>query len=115
VRLVNKPYTLEQLYDTCSAEQRTIMRQARRCRMCEKPFCAPVDKLDVRGIMRRVAVGNFFGALKRWQQQPVAENKLTEFEANCILGIEGEEPVAIREVLSYLIGLTTELSDGVNI
>ena len=81
------------------------MCQARRCRMCEKPVCAPVDKLDVRGIMRRVAAGNFVGALKRWQQQPVAEYELTGFEANCILGIEGEKPVAIREVLNYLMGL----------
>lgn len=105
VRLVNKPFTQDQLYDTYPADQRAVMRQARRCRMCEKPVCAHVDKLDVRGIMRRVAVGNFVGALKRWQQQSVEKDKLIEFEANCILGIEGEEPVAVREVLDYLMGL----------
>lgn len=105
VRLVEKPYTRDQLYDTFSKAQQAVMRQALRCRLCEKPACARTDEMDVRGIMRRVAVGNFTGALKRWKEMPFADlARLEAFESACVLGRAGK-PAAIREVIRFLEGM----------
>ena len=79
------------------------MRQALRCRFCEEPYCATRDEADVRGVMRRVAVGNYTGAINRWNSQPADEEQQEIFEAQCIRTLEGDEPVAIREVVSFLM------------
>lgn len=102
VRLVEKPYTRTQLYDTYPKEERKAMLQALHCRMCKNPACARSSEIDIRGIMRRVAVGNFSGAYKRWQELPVDESLLEDIETSCILNSEGEAAVAIREVLHFL-------------
>jgi len=52
--------------------------------------------------MRRVTVGNFVGAKKCWFEGPVELEKLVQYENNCIWNLEVEEPVQIKEVVSYL-------------
>jgi hypothetical protein len=43
------------------------------------------------------------GAKKCWLKAPVNQQKLAQFENNCVWNLEGEDPVQIKEVVSYLI------------
>jgi prolycopene isomerase len=58
VRIVDKPFRAEGLYHGYPQEMRAVMRQASRCQYCEDPQCSRNTAYDIRGIMRRVAVGN---------------------------------------------------------
>jgi len=102
VRLVDKPFTSDRLYETYDEPERTIMRHALRCRLCEHPSCTHGDPTDIRGIMRRVAVGNWVGAKKRWIEAPVDSATLERYEANCICARENGDAVPIREVVACI-------------
>jgi prolycopene isomerase len=102
IRLVEKPFTADRLYETDPEPRRTILRQAMRCRFCEHPSCTQGEQTDMRGILRRVAVGNLVGARKAWLQAPADDAALARFEANCICAQENGTPVAIREVIGYI-------------
>ncbi len=102
VRIVEKPFTSYRLYETYAEPEKTVMRQALRCRMCEHPSCTQREHTDIRGIMRRVAVGNFVGAKKCWLKDPTDSLALERYESNCICARENGSPVPIREVISYL-------------
>jgi prolycopene isomerase len=103
VRIVEKPFTTGKLFEGASVEDKAIMRSAMCCRFCEYPSCTRREATDIRGIMRRVAVGNFAGARKAWAKAPVATAKLAEYEANCISGREEDAPVEIKKVIAYLL------------
>jgi len=49
-----------------------------------------------------VAVGNFVGAKKCLLKAPVDGEKLVQYENNCVWNLEGEEPVQIKELVTYL-------------
>ncbi len=100
IRIVPKPFTEDRLYDGYEGAQREVMRKAMRCRFCEHPACTA--QVDIRGIMRRVAVGNFAGAKKCWLQGPAAVEEQEKFEARCICGANGGDAVEIRAVVKYL-------------
>ncbi|NLV50325.1 MAG: FAD-dependent oxidoreductase [Clostridiales bacterium] len=104
VRLVNKPFMPGMLFEDCAEREREIMLKALRCRMCERPSCT--DKADIRGIMRRTAVGNFTGAKKCWLKAPADSEALERFESNCICAREGGSAVDICGVIKYLTGET---------
>ena len=74
----------------------------RQCRFCEKPSCTKDAATDVRGIMRRVAAGNFVGARRAWLKAPADLATLEDFEKNCICAVEDGESIAIKEIVSYL-------------
>lgn len=103
VRIVSKPFTKDRLFADYDEEERQVMIKAMRCRLCEQPTCVKDRSVDVRGIMRRTAVGNFVGAKKCWLKAPSDQEKLVQFESNCIWNLEGEEAVHIQEVISYLV------------
>lgn len=96
VTLVEAPFTKEQLYASADHTRNQIQWAARRCQFCEHPACSRGTDLDVRGIMRRVTVGNFVGA-KRKLDASMVENP-AELEKKCIR----EEKVAIGKVCQYL-------------
>jgi prolycopene isomerase len=98
VHLIQAPFTCEQLYASVEPEQRAIMQEARRCQLCEHPTCSHQTDLDVRGIMRRVSVGNFVGAKRKLTESSVQNPSI--LEPNCIR----EEKVAIGKVCEYLKG-----------
>ena len=102
IRLVDKPFTPDRLYETYPELERTVMKKALRCRLCEHPSCTCGDKTDIRGIMRRVSVGNITGAKKCWEKAPVDEATLESYEDNCICAHESGKAVSIREVVSYI-------------
>ena len=100
VRIVEKPFTADRLYDGNDKTTRTVMRKAMRCRLCEHPTCSA--EVDIRGIMRRVAVGNFKGAKKCWLQNPTDQDSLEKYEKTCIRAIENKSAVEIQAVIDYL-------------
>lgn len=104
VRMVEKPFTADMLYGTYDEKARDAMRSAMRCRFCEHPFCTSGKGSDVRGIMRRVAAGNFKGALKCWLKNPADPETLEKYEKNCIWALENSMPVEIKKVIKYIIG-----------
>ncbi len=104
VKIVEKPFITDRLFESYDERSRSVMQAAMRCRLCEFPSCTAGDAADIRGIMRRVAAGNFIGAKKCWDKAPVDDARLTEFEGACRCAKEEGTPVQIREVIHYLIG-----------
>jgi len=102
VRIVEKPFLAEQLHAGVAEPERTVMRQALGCRLCEHPSCTASETTDIRGILRRMAVGNFTGARKLWQKAPAGPEMLELFESRCIRAQGVEGPVPIREIIRYL-------------
>ncbi|MCK7479100.1 MAG: hypothetical protein M0C28_18345 [Candidatus Moduliflexus flocculans] len=65
--------------------------EASRCLFCEHPTCADPAHFDVRGMNRRVAVGNLVGARSQDRQfspkldeQPIATTLLAECGGRCV-------------------------------
>ena len=52
--------------------------------------------------MRRVAVGNFVGALKAWDKHPVNLETLERYESQCICNVDEGKGIQIRKVINYL-------------
>ncbi|MFA5006109.1 MAG: FAD-dependent oxidoreductase [Candidatus Izemoplasmatales bacterium] len=113
VRIVPHPFTEDRLNADVPEPERTIMRQASRCRFCEHPTCVDHAIFDVRGMNRRVAVGNFAGARRLVMALPVDPDARDAFlrtcESRCVLKLGGEDPVAIGPIALHL---TTPLREG---
>jgi len=106
VRMVAKPFGADSLYEEYPAEKRAIMLEAYRCQYCEEPQCSTDTAWDIRGIMRRVAVGNFVGAEKLARQvlteKGLKKASLAECEKRCVLNKDVGSPVAIQAVVNYI-------------
>ncbi len=106
VNIVNKPYEKKDLFSNYTGEKKRIMQKAWECLLCERPNCSKPMDLDLRGIMRRVVVGNFYGAKKLARIGLGGENKkefLKKAQGKCVKNIKGQEPVEIEEVIDYLL------------
>jgi len=106
VRIVEKPYKENQLFESVPPTERAVMRLAMQCRLCEQPTCS--DRTDIRGIMRRVSVGNFVGARCCWQKDPVDGQALVQCETRCICDAEGDGSVKIRQVIQFINAQSSE-------
>jgi prolycopene isomerase len=106
VRVVAKPFRAESLYEEYPEETRAIMREASRCQYCESPQCSTNREWDVRGMMRRVAVGNFAGAGKLARRllttEAVSKISLAECEKRCVLNKVVGSSVKIQKVINYV-------------
>jgi prolycopene isomerase len=102
VRIIDHPTTAGSLYAEMPEPERSVMLKALRCRFCEHPACRKAGRADIRGIMRRAAVGNFAGALKRLSETATETDDLELYEQNCICAAEEGSAVAIRDVVSYI-------------
>jgi len=102
VRTMEKPFTADKLFEGSNEADAAVIRSAMRCRFCEDPSCTRSEPTDIRGIMRRTAVGNFVGARKAWNKAPVNLAALAEYEKNCICTIEEGNAVKIREIIAYI-------------
>jgi prolycopene isomerase len=106
VRIVAKPFRAESLYEGYPGEMSAIMREASRCQYCEKPQCSTNTNWDIRGIMRRVTVGNFAGAEKLAKQllttDGLSKISLAECEKRCVLNEEVGSSVGIQTVVNYI-------------
>jgi prolycopene isomerase len=81
------------------------MLKAFRCQYCENPACSANTDIDIRGIMRRVSVGNFFGAKNIIDNQDRVRlmETLSLCEKLCIMNKTTEKPVEIIKVIEYLL------------
>lgn len=104
VHTVEKPFIRDRMYEGYEKKSREILLEAMRCRFCEHPSCSHGKALDVRGIMRRVSVGNLQGAKKCLERTKGGTLDLSLYEGRCILKHQKGEPVHIKEVISYLEG-----------
>jgi prolycopene isomerase len=106
VMVVAKPFRAESLYERYPEEMRAIMRAASRCQYCENPQCSTNTDCDIRGIMRRVTVGNFAGAKKLAKQffttDGLSKASLAECEKRCVLNKEVGSSVEIQTVINYI-------------
>jgi prolycopene isomerase len=114
VRILDKPFTKENLYSEYPEEMRAIMHKASVCQYCEHPSCSEVRNIDIRGIMRRVAVGNFYGAKKLaskfLSEEGPQKAKLSECETKCIQNKNIGSSVEIQAVFNYLKGKEGNIS-----
>ena len=82
------------------------MREASRCQYCENPQCSTNTAWDIRGIMRRVTVGNFAGAAKVAKQclarDGMSKASLAECEKRCVLNKDVGSSVGIQMVVNYI-------------
>ena len=82
------------------------MALARRCRFCSHPLCCAGSGLDIPGILRRTACGNFTGAerLARISGQPPAEELLRACQERCVQAGEPGGGVEIARIVRSLQG-----------
>jgi len=89
-------------------EVRVMMSKASRCQYCEDAACMKNTALDVRGMMRRVTVGNIAGAKKIVNAYNMkADNRsaaLGEMQNSCIMGALYGSPVEIETIVGFLNG-----------
>ena len=73
-----------------------------RCEYCERPACMAGIGLDIRGINRRLAVGNVCGAHKLAKASLADDDAFEAAEKRCILGRRGG-PVEIKRIVNTLL------------
>ena len=81
-----------------------LMTTANKCLFCEHPSCCQKQNLDIPGIMRRVACGNFIGAKKVLEKfdGKLSTDFVAECERNCIQRVNGDNGVLIWQVMEML-------------
>ena len=84
-----------------SDEAVKLAKLAARCEYCERPACMAGIGLDIRGVNRRLTVGNVCGASKIAKTSPEDEAALEAAERRCVLNKRGGS-VAIRKIISQL-------------
>jgi prolycopene isomerase len=106
VNVIEKPFQTENLYAEYEQEERSIMLKARECQYCEHPACTGAEGPDIRGIMRRVTVGNFIGAAKLLEGlMQTSEDEaliLSGYQERCIRNVREGKPVEIAEVIKFV-------------
>ena len=102
VHLIDPPFTRDLLYQGYQKKEKEVMSQASRCLFCEKPLCSKHTNLDIRGVMRRVSVGNFVGGARLVASQGIDDEQLQVCEARCAQNGLAGKPVAIETIFSYL-------------
>jgi prolycopene isomerase len=102
VNIREKPFMPEDLYSDYPENERRVMLKARECQYCEHPSCSGDTGLDIRGIMRRVTVGNLRGAARLLEGFESEEAVLSGCQERCIRNVREGKPVEIAEVAAFL-------------
>ncbi len=84
-----------------SDAKQTMMRLSSRCEYCEHPPCMQKCTADIRGINRRLTVGNIAGAKHVWNAFPVSDEEVRLAEQRCICNTYGQA-VAITQIITLL-------------
>ncbi|MDD3520221.1 MAG: FAD-dependent oxidoreductase [Actinomycetota bacterium] len=107
IRVMEKPVINERLYASISksVREREIIMLANECLFCEEPECMKSLNLDIRGIMRRISVGNFHGAgkiVKRFfKNNEIGIDELRKLQDSCIKSKKGVSPVQIVKIIEF--------------
>jgi prolycopene isomerase len=109
VEIVPHPFKRSELFTDEPEANREVMRFASECLYCEHPPCMDGTVLDVRGINRRVSVGNFIGAKRLVSQfmaianEPAAE--IREAQYSCIKNLKNSKAVEVEKIVMHLNAL----------
>jgi len=110
INLLEKPVTFKKLFSRNTEEEKAIIMSASECLFCEEPECMLEFDLDIRGIMRRAAVGNFFGAanvinkyINNTKTKSISSIKINSSEHNCEKFKKSGEHVQIEKIIRYLL------------
>ncbi len=107
VEIVPHPFKRSELFTDEPEAIREVMRFASECLYCEHPPCMDGTVLDVRGVNRRVSVGNFVGAKRLVSQftaianEPTAE--IREAQHSCIKNLKNGKAVEVEKIVMHLI------------
>lgn len=104
VHVLEPPVKKDWMYQFYPQQKAEIMELAGRCMYCKTPKCGNKNLLDISGIMRRAACGNFAGA-KRLMEKGLKKKSLQEClkDMSCILSVDGKrEKYRRREILQVL-------------
>jgi len=102
VNMVERPVTNESIYLKYDEKTADIVKKAFACQFCENPTCT--KEFDIRGIMRRVCIGNFSGAKKIISKDPIncTKEKLLKYEKTCIEKKRIGKSVDVFKVVEFL-------------
>ncbi len=104
VRILPHPVQPNDLNRDFSPYARELVRLAGECQFCENPPCMADCPTDIRGIMRRAAVGNFTGARKAAKAGGLmaGSEAFAQAEQRCSKKTLNGCPVSIRLVIEML-------------
>ena len=102
VRTLSHPVTKEMLQQGLPAHDVEIMELSSKCQFCESAPCMESTTLDIRGILRRAAVGNFFGAKKIIINSEYTDIDIKVAESKCVRQRFDKDPVAIGKIIAKL-------------
>ena len=106
VNIVGRNCGPEVLNASFPQEVRTVMSKASRCQYCQDPGCMTNTSLDIRGLMRRVTVGNIKGAGKIvgafYARETDHQKSLAESEDTCVMEAISGSPVEIRDIVGFV-------------
>jgi prolycopene isomerase len=105
VTIRQAPYTKEEQFFDVAEPLRSIRLAANRCLFCEHPTCADPADFDVRGMNRRLVVGNVLGARNAVRSilESIDATAISQTaEASCILARQKKTPVSITKIIEYL-------------
>ena len=103
VRTLPHPVTKGSLLEGLPANDAEIMALSSRCQFCESAPCMESTALDIRGILRRAAVGNFTGARKILKNTKYTDNDIISAESRCVRRIFDKDPVSIGRIIGKII------------
>ena len=110
INLIDKPVTIKKLHSRNTEEERELIHLASECLFCEKPECMMGFDLDIRGILRRSAVGNLYGAeriIKKYIDNSdsgiIPDAKIKSSENNCIRFKKSGKAAQIEKILKIVI------------
>ena len=104
VTWLDRPATTEDVLGGRTPEVREIMCLAGECGFCEDPLCQQGCPIDIRGVLRRAAVGNLVGAKRLLGSEPDACDAcgLHECEKRCVRSHYATHPVEIARALKLI-------------
>jgi prolycopene isomerase len=102
VRIVAHPVTKEILRQNIPALESEIMDLCSKCQFCDNAACMENISLDIRGILRRGAVGNFHGARKIINSSEYSFTDIETVDRKCGRLQFDSSPVPIGKVISML-------------
>lgn len=105
VNILEKPVKYENLYSSQDEETKEIIKKASKCQFCENHYCSGKSGLDIRSIMRKITVENFYGAKKiidNYSENIGSEEDFGLYEERCIMNRKYNTPVEINEIINYM-------------
>ncbi|MEZ4357999.1 MAG: FAD-dependent oxidoreductase [Eubacteriales bacterium] len=100
-----KPPFLNNVKGEGKSPEKALQLKAKNCQYCEEPYCMNECPLDIRGINRKITVGNFLGAYKIVYDSRYTKRELLNAKEHCILNQDDKILVDITDIVDGLKNL----------